>query len=127
MMNTRSTPKPGETSWLWMLKIFSGLLILVILIIHFLVNHFLAPEGLLSFEEILAYYKNFPIVPIMEGFFLVFVVSHSLLGVRSIVLDLNPSKRASQIVDVILVGIGVVSVVYGIWLLTAILAQAPAA
>jgi succinate dehydrogenase/fumarate reductase cytochrome b subunit len=127
MMNTRSTPKPGETTWLWMLKIFSGLLILVILIIHFLVNHFLAPEGLLSFEEIIAYYQNFPIVPIMEGFFVVFVVSHSLLGVRSIVLDLNPSKRTSQIVDVILVGIGVVSVVYGIWLLTAILAQAPAA
>jgi succinate dehydrogenase/fumarate reductase cytochrome b subunit len=127
MLNSRSTPKPGESTWLWMLKIFSGLLIFVILIIHFLVNHFLAPEGLLSFDEILAYYRDFPIVPIMEGFFVIFVVSHSLLGVRSIFLDLNPSRRVTRVVDVVLVAIGVVSIVYGIWLLTAILAQAPAA
>lgn len=127
MLNTKSTPKPGETTWLWMLKIFSGLLIFVILIIHFLVNHFLAPEGLLSFEEILAYYRDYPIVPIMEGFFVVFVVSHSLLGLRSIFLDLNPSKSTTRVVDIILVGVGIISIVYGIWLLTAILAQAPAA
>jgi succinate dehydrogenase / fumarate reductase membrane anchor subunit len=126
MQRTQTAPKPGESTWLWLFKILSGLLIIVILIIHFFVNHFFAPDGLLSFEEVLAYYRNYPIVPIMEGFFLVFVVSHSLVGVRSIFLDLNPKKTVMQVFDVILIAVGVVSIVYGIWLLGAILAQVPA-
>jgi succinate dehydrogenase/fumarate reductase cytochrome b subunit len=127
MLDTKSAPKPGESSWLWMLKIFSGLLIIIILVIHFIVNHFLAPEGLLTFNDVVQYYSNNPIVPIMEGFFLFFVVTHSLTGVRSIFLDLNPSRSVRRVMDIVLVGIGVVSIVYGFWLLGAILAQAPAA
>jgi succinate dehydrogenase/fumarate reductase cytochrome b subunit len=127
MLDTKSAPKPGESSWLWMLKIFSGLLIIIILVIHFIVNHFLAPEGLLTFNDVVQYYSNNPIVPIMEGFFLFFVVTHSLTGVRSIFLDLNPSRSVRRVMDIVLIGIGVVSIVYGFWLLGAILAQAPAA
>jgi succinate dehydrogenase/fumarate reductase cytochrome b subunit len=127
MLDTKSAPKPGESSWLWMLKIFSGLLIIIILVIHFIVNHFLAPEGLLTFNDVVHYYSNNPIVPIMEGFFLFFVVTHSLTGVRSIFLDLNPSRSVRRVMDIVLIGIGVVSIVYGFWLLGAILAQAPAA
>jgi succinate dehydrogenase / fumarate reductase membrane anchor subunit len=76
---------------------------------------------------VVQYYSNNPIVPIMEGFFLFFVVTHSLTGVRSIFLDLNPSRSVRRVMDIVLIGIGVVSIVYGFWLLGAILAQAPAA
>jgi succinate dehydrogenase / fumarate reductase membrane anchor subunit len=127
MQNSNTLPKPGESTWLWLIKIITGVLIIGILVLHFIVNHYLGPEGLLTFDEILQYYRNYPIVPIMEGFFLVFVVSHSLIGVRSIILDLNPSRQFLRVLDVILVVIGVVSIVYGIWLLGAILAQAPPA
>lgn len=123
MQRSQTAPKPGESTWLWLIKILTGLLIIAILVIHFVVNHFLAPEGLLTFEEVIAYYRNFPIVPIMEGFFLVFVVSHSLIGTRSIFLDLNPSKTFTRVLDVILIVVGAFSIVYGIWLLTAIMAQ----
>lgn len=125
-MQTQSAPKPGESTWLWLLKIFSGLLILVVLIIHLVVNHFTAPEGLLSFQDVINYYRNYPIVPFMEGFFLIFVIAHSLLGVRSIVLDLNPSKAFTKAMDVVLLVVGLGFSVYGIWLLYAIMAQAPA-
>ncbi|MFN2194853.1 MAG: hypothetical protein ACK2UW_01855 [Anaerolineales bacterium] len=127
MQATQTGPKPGESSILWLIKILTGLLIIAILIIHFLVNHFFAPDGLLSFNEVLSYYRNYPIVPIMEGFFLVFLVSHSLIGLRSIFLDLNLGKSTRQVIDVVLLVVGVVAVVYGIWLIGAILAQAPAA
>jgi succinate dehydrogenase / fumarate reductase membrane anchor subunit len=127
MQATQTGPKPGESSILWLVKILSGLLIIVILVIHFLVNHFYAPEGLLSFNDVVNYYINYPIVPIMEGFFLVFVVSHSLIGMRSIFLDLNLNKPTRQVIDVVLIVVGVVSVVYGLWLIGAILAQAPTA
>lgn len=127
MQTANSAPKPGEGTWLWLIKILSGPLIIIILVIHFLVNHFFAPEGLLSFQEVVEYYRNYPIVPIMEGLFLVLLISHSLIGVRSIFLDLNLSKTASRVVDIALVVIGAAATVYGIWLLGAILAQAPPA
>ncbi|MEW6650453.1 MAG: hypothetical protein AB1453_09710, partial [Chloroflexota bacterium] len=67
MQNTVTRPKPGESYLLWLIKIFSGVLILAILIIHFLVNHLFAPDGLLSHREVVEYLRNYPIVPFMEG------------------------------------------------------------
>lgn len=122
MIYAKSTPKPGENSWLWLLKILSGVLILVILIAHLIVNHFTAPEGLLSYNEVVQYYQN-PLIPIMEGFFLAFVVGHSLLGVRSILLDLNPSRQTLRLINGVLTLVGLVSFVYGIWLLFVVAGQ----
>ncbi len=116
--------KPTENAWLWLLKIASGILILVILIIHLIVNHFTAPNGLLTYAEVVEYYQN-PLIPIMEGFFLVFVVVHSLVGLRSILLDLKPTRALLSVIDGILTLFGTGAIVYGIWLLLAIVAQYP--
>lgn len=125
MLDTPSVPKNREGAWLWLFKIVAGLVIVILLGVHFLVNHLIAPEGLLTYQEVVQYYTN-PIVPIMEGVFLVFVVSHALLGLRSILLDLNPSEKLLKIMNVILVVVGVVSITYGIWLLTVIVQRGSA-
>ncbi len=117
-----SSPKPSETAWLWLLKIASGVLIIVILIIHLIVNHFTAPNGLLSYTEVIAYYQN-PLIPLMEGIFLTFVVVHSLVGLRSILLDLKPSRALLRIADGGLTLFGVIAIAYGLWLLMAIVTQ----
>ena len=114
MLNTTSTPKPGESTWLWLVKIFSGLLIIVVLTVHFLVNHNI--QGLLSHSDVVDYYKNL-IVPIMEGLFLIVVVSHSLIGTRSIILDLNPKPGVLRLLDGFLILLGTGAIVYGIWLI----------
>lgn len=121
MQNTLSQPKPGESYLLWLIKIVSGVLILAVLIIHFLVNHLFAPNGLLSHAEVVAYYRNYPIVPIMEGFFLVFVVAHSLIGSRSIILDLRPSPALLKVLDYLFIAVGLFATAYGIWLLFAVI------
>lgn len=121
---TTTSPKPTENAWLWLFKIVSGVLIVVILIIHLIVNHFTAPEGLLSWAEVVAYYQN-PLIPLMEGIFLVFVVSHSLTGLRSILLDLKPSRSLLSVIDAVLTIFGVSAIGYGIWLLLAIIGQSP--
>jgi succinate dehydrogenase / fumarate reductase membrane anchor subunit len=108
--------KPAENTWLWLLKVLAGLFIIALLEIHFVVNHLVAPGGLLSYADVINYYQN-PIVPIMEGFFLVFVVGHALLGLRSIILDLNPSTSRMRWIDFILFALGAIAVLYGIWLL----------
>ena len=122
MLNTTSTPKKGETTWLWLLKIITGLLVIVILIIHFVVNHFIAQNGLLTWADDVNYYQN-PIVPIMEIAFVALVVSHSLIGLRGIILDMNPSRGVITAVNWLFTAAGVVSVGYGIWLIEVIVSK----
>lgn len=115
MLETPSIRKPRESVFLWLYKIISGLFIVVLLGVHFIVNHLVAPEGLLTYQDVVRYYTH-PIVPIMEVAFLCFVVSHALDGLRSILLDLNPSDRLLKIMDWIFVVVGVGSIAYGVWL-----------
>ncbi|MEW6178730.1 MAG: hypothetical protein AB1522_02270 [Chloroflexota bacterium] len=121
MQNTLSQPKAGESYLLWLVKIVSGVLIFAVLIIHFLVNHLLAPNGLLSHAEVVEYYRNYPIVPVMEGFFLLFVIAHSLIGTRSIILDLRPSAGLLKVLDILFIALGLFATGYGIWLLFAVI------
>ena len=114
-----STPRSGEGTWLWLFKIVTGILLVVLLFIHLLVNHFLSQHGLLTYADVVAYYQN-PIIPIMEVCLLAAVVFHSLTGLRGIILDLKPALSLLKVIDAILVTIGVVAVVYGIWLVTVI-------
>ena len=119
MIETPSIPKKREGVWLWLYKIVAGLLIVVLLGVHYVINHLVAPTGLLTYVDVIRYYQV-PIVPIMEIAFLVFVVSHALVGLRSILLDLNPSDQVLKIIDVFLSLLGSGFVIYGIWLVVVI-------
>lgn len=124
-MNT-SNRKPQESAWLWLAKIVAGLMLVVIMGIHFWVNHLVAPGGLLSYSDVLAYYQN-PVIVLMEIVFLAFVVTHALLGIRSILLDLNPSRRALRWIDTALFTLGIAAIGYGTWLALFIAARGAAA
>lgn len=123
-INTQSVsvPRSSENTWLWMLKSMTGILLVVLLGIHLVVNHFIGEGGLLTYADVVAYYQN-PIIPIMEICFLAAVVSHSLIGLRGIVLDLNPSRKILKVFDVILVIGGLSAVAYGIWLVLVIVSK----
>ena len=83
--------------------------------VHFIVNHFIGETGLLTYTDVIAYYQN-PLIPIMEIFFLASVVTHSLIGLRGIILDLKPARNILKIIDWVLVIFGVSAVLYGTWL-----------
>ncbi len=110
-----STPKNRENAWLWLLKIVTGLLIVAVLGVHFVINHAVAPGGLLSYHDVVAYYQN-PWVVAMEIFFLVVVVSHAILGLRSILLDLDPSDGVLRVINLLFLALGAGAITYGIWL-----------
>jgi succinate dehydrogenase hydrophobic anchor subunit len=116
-----STPKTGEGLWLWFLKIASGVLVVVVLFLHLVIQHLVGSGGLLTHSEIVTYMVN-PFYRLLEGTFLVVVVTHALIGLRSIFLDLNPSQKIIKITDRVMIVVWVVSIVYGIWLIQAILA-----
>ena len=119
-----SGPRPGETTWLWLIKIVTGPLLLVVLGLHFTVNHYMGSmsSGLMTHADVIRYFQN-PIIPAIEILFLITVVTHSLIGLRGIVLDMNPSRTTLNIVTWLLVILGVSSVVYGIWLALRIASQ----
>ncbi len=123
MVETNAAQSSTESGWLWLIKILSGLLILVIITIHLIVNHFVgSAAGLLTWAEVVAYYQN-PIIPLMEAAFLVFAVSHAMIGLRSIIIDLHPSRAVLNAVTWLLTGVGAAAIAYGIWLLWTIVVQ----
>ncbi len=118
-----SAPRSGENTWLWLLKITTGPLLIILLGIHLVVNHFIgSSQGLLTYADVVAYYQN-PIIPIMEICFLAVVVAHSLSGLRGVILDLKPSRTLLKVIDVFLVLFGVSVVAYGVWLVTVIVSH----
>jgi succinate dehydrogenase / fumarate reductase membrane anchor subunit len=119
-----SGPRPGENTWIWLIKIVTGPLLLIVLGLHFTVNHYLGSmsSGLMTYDDVIRYFQN-PIIPAIEILFLVTVVTHSLIGLRGIVLDMNPSRNVLSIVTWLLVVLGVSSVGYGIWLALTIASQ----
>jgi succinate dehydrogenase hydrophobic anchor subunit len=116
-----STPRPGETTWLWFTKIITGPLLLLVFILHLTVNHYIGsmPSGLMTYQDIVHYYQN-PIIPAIEILFVAVVVTHSLIGLRGIILDMNPSRAVLRLVNWLMVILGVSSVLYGIWLVVTI-------
>jgi succinate dehydrogenase hydrophobic anchor subunit len=121
LSSDRSGPRPGENTWIWLIKIATGPLLVLVIILHFTINHYMGSmsSGLMTYDDIIAYYQN-PIIPIIEIVFLATVVTHSLIGLRGIILDMNPSRKVLSIVNWLLVILGVFSVGYGIWLVLAI-------
>ena len=113
----RSGPRPGENMWIWLIKIVTGPLLVILLGLHLTVNHYLGSmsSGLMTHDDVIEYFRN-PLIPAIEILFLVTVVTHSLIGLRGIVLDMNPSRPTLGIVTWLLVMLGVAAVVYGIWL-----------
>ena len=120
-----SGPRPGENTWIWLIKIVTGPLLVLVIALHFIVNHYLGSlaSGLMTRGDVIAYYQS-PIVITIEIVFLVTVVTHSLIGLRGIILDMNPSRRVLNILTWLFVILGVFSVGYGIWLALAIASQA---
>lgn len=116
MNNSTYGPKSNEGGWLWFIKAITGLLVIVILFIHLIVNHFVAPNGLLTYADVVKYYQN-PIIPIMEIGLVAFAVSHSLIGLRGIILDLKPTQAFINIINWLFSIVGVGAVIYGIWLI----------
>ena len=119
-----SAPRSGETTWVWLVKMVTGPLLILILILHLIVNHYIGslPSGLMTYQDIVQYYRN-PIIPAIEILFVATVVTHSLIGLRGIILDLNPSRRVLSLVTWFFTLLGVSSVVYGIWLALTIASQ----
>jgi succinate dehydrogenase / fumarate reductase membrane anchor subunit len=110
------------SSWSWIIQAVTGALLIVLLGLHMVVQHFVVAGGLRTFTDVVTYISN-PFVFVLEVAFLIVVTWHALLGVRAILFDLGLKPTTEHKVDVVLAVIGVFTVSYGIWLSATIVAQ----
>jgi succinate dehydrogenase / fumarate reductase membrane anchor subunit len=99
----------------WLLRAFSGFLLVLLLLLHMVAQHFVAPGGLRTFDEVVAYVSN-PLIFTITILFLVTATGHGLLGLRAIILDLGLGKPAQRAINWFLAIVGLVAIAYGIWL-----------
>lgn len=111
--------RSGAAGALWLVQAFTGLLLILVLGLHMVAHHFVVEGGLRNFEEVLAYIGN-PVIFAIEIIFLLVVTPHAMLGLRAVLLDLGPSPQTTRIINWGLGIVGVVAIVYGVWLAIAL-------
>lgn len=121
-MVEKQLTRERTSSWSWILQALTGVLLLVLLGLHMVVQHFVVKGGLRDYQQVVAYLSN-PFVFLLEVAFLIIVTWHALLGVRAIILDLGLKPATERKVTAMLSIVGVVTIAYGIWLSATIVAQ----
>jgi succinate dehydrogenase / fumarate reductase membrane anchor subunit len=109
-------------SWSWILQALTGALLLILQGLHMFVQHFVVEGGLRNYQQVVQYLSN-PFVFALEVAFLIIVTWHALLGVRAVLLDLGLKPVTERRLSTVLTIIGVIAVVYGIWLSVTIVSQ----
>ncbi|MGW8317981.1 MAG: hypothetical protein ACWGPS_01965 [Candidatus Promineifilaceae bacterium] len=115
----KKTAQSDLAGTLWLVQAISGKLLVLLLGLHMIAHHFIVEGGLRTFQDVIDYVSN-PIIFALEVAFLIIVTPHAMLGLRAIILDLNPSEGARKATDWILAIVGIAAIGYGIYLAVAL-------
>jgi succinate dehydrogenase hydrophobic anchor subunit len=116
--------KPSRSSFTvrWVIQSALGAMLIILLGMHLIVNHWAAPQGLLTHADVVHYY-DIPGIALMEALFLFVITVHCLLGLHSMILDLNLRPSLVVICTRFLLLVGIVTILYGWWLIRTIALQ----
>jgi succinate dehydrogenase hydrophobic anchor subunit len=109
----RRRPRP---TFAWLAQVVSGVLLLVLLTVHMVAQHFVVSGGLRTYDQVITWIRN-PVVFVIEALLLVCVTWHGIAGVHAVLLDLGLRGRVERITARALLGLGVATILYGLWLL----------
>ncbi|HZQ09560.1 MAG TPA: hypothetical protein VFD70_23485 [Anaerolineae bacterium] len=109
-----------KSSWSWFWQSVTGIALLFLVGLHMIAHHFIAEGGIRDFRQVIEYLSN-PIIIVLEIAFLLVVTIHAVLGMRSILFDLGLSPRAERALTIGSIIVGVGTMLYGFWLMSAIL------
>jgi succinate dehydrogenase hydrophobic anchor subunit len=110
-------------TWRWTAG--SGVALLVLVTVHMVAHHFVVDEvgGLRTYPQVLEYIGN-PIILVIESLLLVTVTAHAMLGLRSVLFDLNLAAGTKRLIDRGLVVLGVLTLLYGFVLIGVLASRA---
>ena len=111
------------SSWSWILQAITGVLVIILISVHMIFQHFVAAGGLRTYADVIAYIRT-PFFLGWETLFLIVVTWHALLGVRAIALDFGLKRSIERAFNWVLIVIGAGTVIYGLWLTFTIISRA---
>jgi succinate dehydrogenase hydrophobic anchor subunit len=126
MADTRQMVETGvRRSRTWKATAGSGAALLVLVTVHMIAHHFVVAEvgGLRTYAQVLDYIAN-PVMFVIEILFLGVVTTHAMLGLRSVLFDFGLSVRAKRMVARGLLVLGIVTVGYGVTLISVLASRA---
>jgi succinate dehydrogenase hydrophobic anchor subunit len=108
----------GRTARAWRWTVGTGIALVVLATVHIVAQHFIVdePGGLRTYQQVLDYIAN-PVIFVLECGFLFAVTIHGMLGLRGILLDLDPGPRLRRWIDPGLWVLGTLTISYGLVLL----------
>jgi succinate dehydrogenase hydrophobic anchor subunit len=115
----------GRSTRVWWWTVGTGAALLLLVAVHMVAHHFVVEDvgGLRTYEQVLEYISN-PLIFTLECFFLLTVTTHALLGLRSVLFDLNLGRAARHRIDVGLWVLGVATAAYGFFLVGTLASRA---
>lgn len=120
-------PQPIEPAWTrtWFATALSGVAVLVLVTVHMVANHFVVKQigGLRTYAQVLQYIGN-PWIFSIEAVFLVMVTWHAMLGLRSVLRDLNLRGWLGRVAERGPMVLGVLTMAYGLTLIVILAARA---
>jgi succinate dehydrogenase hydrophobic anchor subunit len=121
----RRTYPGGRTARVWRWTVGSGVALIVLAAVHMVAQHFVVSSegGLRTYQQVLDYIAN-PIIFVLECGFLFAVTIHALLGVRGILLDLDPGPHVRRWIDPGLWVLGTLTIAWGLVLLITLASRA---
>ncbi len=121
----RDETPPGSRSRTWRWTAVSGVALLALVTVHMVANHFVVKQvgGLRTYRQVLEYIGN-PVIFAIESVFLIVVTVHSMLGLRSVLLDFGLSATTKRLLDRGLLALGLVTVGYGFVLIGVLASRA---
>src|SRR5690606_28224030 len=121
MREVTNTQRRGTLTWIG--QSVSGILLLGLLGLHMIAHHFIVEGGLRNYEQVLDYVGN-PVIVTIEVVFLTVGTYHARLGLRPVILDIGLMAKQEKTVTRVLTVLGLVIVVYGIFLALTLFSRA---
>jgi succinate dehydrogenase cytochrome b556 subunit len=110
----------GTTTWIF--QVVSGVLLVVLLGVHIVTQHFVVKGGLRDYAQVVSYLSN-PVVLAVESLFVLVLIWHAMLGLRAVLLDFGFGRRGQAWITYGVTALGAVTAAYSFWLIAAIAAK----
>jgi len=116
------TQPGGGGSLAWIFQVVSGVLLVLLLGVHIVMQHFVASGGLRDYAQVVSYLSN-PVVVAVESLFVIVLIWHAMLGLRAVLLDFGFGPRGQRLITRGVVALGAVTAAYSFWLIATLAAK----
>lgn len=115
--------QPGRGGSLgWIFQVLSGALLLVLLGVHIVTQHFVVKGGLRDYAQVLSYLSN-PAVLAVESLFVLVLIWHAMLGLRAVLFDFGFGRRGQVMITWGVAALGTVTAGYSFWIIATLAAK----